>query len=63
MNDRETIRVTFTCSHCSSTNELTAADVHEATVIHCSHCGASIAPLGLLNKKPALERHAELART
>jgi uncharacterized metal-binding protein len=50
MNDFETVRVTFTCSHCSSVNELTAAIVHEATVIHCSRCATAVAPLGLLHR-------------
>ena len=53
MNDFETVRVTFTCSRCSSVNELTAAWVHEATVIHCSRCATAVAPLGLLRRGQA----------
>jgi DNA-directed RNA polymerase subunit RPC12/RpoP len=62
MNDLETIRITFTCSRCGAINELTAAHVHEATVIHCSRCGASVAPLGLLQKQPEREAPAELVK-
>ena len=53
----DTVRVTFTCSHCGSTNELTAAYVHQCTVIHCSRCSASVAPLGeLCEDRPASAR-------
>jgi uncharacterized paraquat-inducible protein A len=55
MSDPETIHVTFTCSHCGCVNELTAAHVHTSTVIHCSRCRASIAPLALLRDRPASE--------
>lgn len=51
MNDLETVRVTFTCSHCGTVNELTASHVHDGTVIHCSKCGSSVAPLGALRAK------------
>ena len=60
MTDSETIRISFTCAHCGSTNELTATHVHEATVIHCSRCGASVAPLGRLTKRPEREHPGEL---
>lgn len=59
MNALETVRVTFTCSHCGSVNELTAAHLHEATMIHCSRCTTSVAPLGLLHRKPAAETRSE----
>lgn len=62
MTDLETIHITFTCSHCGSTNELTASHVHQATVIHCSRCRASVAPLGLLQKQSEPERPAELIK-
>jgi DNA-directed RNA polymerase subunit RPC12/RpoP len=55
MNDLETVRVTFTCSRCGSINELTAAHLHEATMIHCSRCSNSVAPLGVLSRKPTDE--------
>jgi len=60
MNDFQTVRVTFTCGHCGSINELTAAHVHEGTVIHCSRCSASIAPLRLLRDNPAPKVEAQL---
>jgi len=53
MNDPETVRVTFTCAHCGATNELTAAHLHEATVVHCSRCSTAVAPIGQLRDKPA----------
>ena len=62
MNDLATVRVTFTCPHCGSTNELTAAYVHEATVVHCSKCRASIAPLRLLSQRPAQTTVAALIK-
>lgn len=62
MNDLHTVRVTFTCSHCGSINELTVAHLHDATMIHCSRCTASVAPLGLLNQKPSPEAPIELAK-
>lgn len=60
MTDSETIHISFTCSHCGSTNELTATHVHEATVIHCSSCRAAVAPVGLLNKRAEPEHPGEL---
>ena len=48
MNDPDTVRLTFTCPRCGSVNELTATHLHEGTLIHCSHCSAAIAPLGVL---------------
>ena len=51
MNDLDTVRVTFVCSHCGAINELTASHVHDGTVVHCSKCRASVAPLGLLRDK------------
>jgi len=48
MNDLETARVTFTCTHCGTVNELTAAYLPVGTLIHCSKCRISIAPLGVL---------------
>jgi DNA-directed RNA polymerase subunit RPC12/RpoP len=63
MADLETVRITFTCSHCGAINELTAAYVHEGTVIHCSRCRASIAPLGLLlHRHPQPQHPAELLK-
>lgn len=62
MNDLQTVRVTFTCTHCGSVNELTAAHLHEATMIHCSRCSASVAPLHVLSRKPAPEAQRELIR-
>lgn len=61
MNDRETVRVTFKCTHCGSVNELTAARLHEATMIHCSHCAASVAPLAVLAGKPVAELQSQPA--
>ena len=61
MNDIETVRVTFTCSHCGSTNELTTAHVHQGTVIHCSQCSASVAPLGELCQESPAPLRFELA--
>jgi DNA-directed RNA polymerase subunit RPC12/RpoP len=51
MTSLKTVRVTFTCSHCGSINELTAAHLHEGTMIHCSRCSSSVAPIGLLDKR------------
>jgi transcription elongation factor Elf1 len=51
MNDLRTVRITFTCAHCGSTNELTAAHLHEATMIHCSRCSTSAATLGMLDRR------------
>jgi len=48
MNDPQTVRVTFTCAHCGATNELTAAHLHEATLVHCSRCSSAAAPIGQL---------------
>ena len=59
MNDLQAVRVTFTCAHCGSVNELTAAHLHEATIIHCSRCTASVAPLHVLSGKPAAEARPE----
>jgi len=53
MTDPLTVRVTFTCAHCGTTNELTAAHLHEATVVHCSRCSTAVAPIGHLRDKPA----------
>ncbi len=61
MNDIDTIRVRFTCSHCGSSNELTAAHVHQGTVIHCSRCSAPVARLGELCQKPPTSVCFELA--
>lgn len=61
MNDIGTIRVTFTCSHCGSTNELTAAHVHQSTLVHCSRCSASVARLGELWQTPPASVRFELA--
>ena len=55
MNNIETVRVTFICDHCGSPNELTAAYLHEATIIHCSRCSTSVAPLAVLLNKSAAE--------
>jgi DNA-directed RNA polymerase subunit RPC12/RpoP len=60
MTNSQTIRISFTCSHCGSINELTASHVHEATVIHCSRCRASVAPLGLLSRQPEPKQPTEL---
>lgn len=51
MTNSKAVRVTFTCVHCGSVNELTAAHLHEGTMIHCSRCSSSVAPLGLLDKR------------
>lgn len=57
MTDVDTVRVTFTCSHCGSTNELTATHVHSGTIIHCSRCSVSAGALGdLCQKRPAPAR-------
>jgi transcription elongation factor Elf1 len=60
MNDLHPVHVTFTCAHCGTTNELTAAHLHAATIIHCSHCATAIAPLATLDDKPAAPIRAHL---
>jgi len=51
MNDPQTVRVTFTCAHCGANNELTAAHLHEATLVHCSRCSTAVAPISLLRDR------------
>ena len=60
MNVLQTIRVTFTCSCCGSTNELTATHVHEGTLIHCSRCSSSVARLADLLQHEAAPARREL---
>ncbi len=62
MDEHQAIRVTFTCAQCGSVNELTVVHLHEATVIHCSRCSASVAALGALSRQPAAEPDPQLAR-
>ena len=61
MNDLRATRITFTCTRCGSTNELTAAHLHQSTMIHCSHCSASVAPLGILERRPVDATPAQVA--
>jgi DNA-directed RNA polymerase subunit RPC12/RpoP len=61
MSILETIRVSVTCSRCGALNELTAAHLHETTVIHCSRCSASIGPLGSLARRPVVDSEPQAA--
>ena len=51
VNHLETVRLNFICPHCTSVNELTAAHLYEAAMIHCSHCSTAIASLGVLRHR------------
>lgn len=60
MTDHARAHICFICPHCDAVNELTVAEVHESTVIHCSRCSVAAGPLGHLRHRHQADDHADL---
>jgi hypothetical protein len=62
MSISNSIHVAVRCDFCGTHNEVTAKDVAETQLVHCSHCGGVLGEVGRLRDKPVEARRLEAVR-